>query len=282
LPAAALVVLREELPNARFIDATKLIRQDMARKTEREIRLIARSVEISEQGFQNVLRHMREALGQPVSELMYRYYMPEVNRLGGCLLGSNLTSTPWQWWDAGRKTAEEGMCAIGTDEARTGVNINTWAENGREPIVREGGIPINFDLLCYYHGMQSDIAFRAVVGEPDLAFVEIFEISVLAKDALVAAVKPGMTCAEAEEACLAGMRRAVGTAWDKNYWAVHSTGHTPHEFPEIGSPYLGQKGDWMFEAGNVLSIETIAEEAYVLRDDGLHRLGAMEMKIYSA
>jgi len=38
------------------------------------------------------------------------------------------------------------------------------------------------------------------VGESDPAFVDVFETSVLAKDALADSIRPGMTCAEAEQA----------------------------------------------------------------------------------
>ena len=259
-PARGLLVLQDLLPNATFVDATWVVRQDMAVKTQREIRLIEKSVEICEAGFRNVTKHMAEALGRPVSELIFRYFAPEVNRLGGEVIGSNLISRPWEWYCATDGAAESGT--------RT------------EPVVAEGGTPINFDLLCGYQGLMCDIAFRAVVGEPAPEFVDYWDNSVKVKDALVESVKPGMTAGEAEAACLDAFRKAVGSAWDKHYWAVHSVGMHVHEFPQIGSPYIGLAGDYVFEPGMVLSVESIAEQAFLLEEDGMRRLGVLPMEIY--
>ena len=89
-----------------------------------------------------------------------------------------------------------------------------------------------------------------------------------------------MTAAEAEAACRANLRQAVGE-WN-GYWAVHSCGFWVHEFPQVGSASLGLDPEYIFEAGQVLSVEAIAEQAFVLRPDGLERIGAMPMKIYRA
>ena len=91
-----------------------------------------------------------------------------------------------------------------------------------------------------------------------------------------------MTCAEAVEACVEAMQKAVGSAYDGQYWAVHGVGLHVHEFPQIGSPYNGDSAEYVFEVGNVLSVESIAEEAYVLTEDGMRRIGSMPMKIYQA
>ena len=250
-PARGLQFLQESLPDARFVDASWVIHQDLARKTDAEIRLIERCVEACEAGFQNVVAHMRECVGRPLSDLMWLHFAPEVLRHGVELLGSNVSGHAWE-----RREGET------------------------EPVVLEGGEPINFDIICGYQGLLSDIAFRAVVGEPDSAFAERFEASILVVDALVKSIRPGMTAAEAEGACLDNMAKAVGS-WD-GYWAVHCTGFHVHEFPQIGSPYVGKFGDHVFEEGNVLSVEAIAEQMFVLRSDGLHRLGQMPMQIYRA
>ena len=258
-PSRGLLLLQDELPNASFVDATWVVRQDMAVKTERELRLIEKAVDICEAGFRSVMDHMRESIGRPVSELILGHLAPEVNRLGGEVIGSNLISTPWEWHKGDDDPAPRA-----------------------EPLVTEGGTPINFDLLCGYHGVVCDIAFRGLPGEPDPAFVEKWETSVAVKDALVESVKPGMTAAEAEASCLEAMRSAVGDAWDTDYWAVHSVGLHIHEFPQIGSPYIGLAHEYVFEPGIVLSVESIAEQAFVMEKDGMRRLGRMPMVIYQA
>jgi Xaa-Pro aminopeptidase len=254
-PARALLMLQEALPNAAFADASWVIHQDMAKKTEREIRFIEHSVKACEAGFRNVMGHIREALGRPQPELMWRYFSPEVNRHNAELIGSNITSMAWE-----------------------------WSEREKAPLVEEGGTPINFDILCGYEGLMSDIAFRGMVGQPDSKYQEFFEKSTRVVDVLVRSIKPGLTAAEAEAACLDGMKREVGS-WgggDNEYWAVHGSGFHVHEFPQVGKPYVGGYGDYVFEVGNVLSVEAIAEQTFVLREDGMHRLGEMPMKIYSA
>jgi Xaa-Pro aminopeptidase len=255
MPSWGLLMLQESLPEARFVDATWVVRQDMGVKKEHEIKLIEKAVEITEAGFKCVVSRFRECLGRPQSELVFRLLAPEVNRLGGEVIGCNLISTAWELYPSPGRT---------------------------EPLVCEGGIPINFDLLVGYQAMMCDIAFRGMVGEPDAEFAKTWELSVEVKDALARTVKPGMTAAEAESACLAEMHKVAGTGWDKQYWAVHGVGFHVHEFPQIGSPYPGQAGEYVFEPGMVLSVESIAEEAYVMTKDGLRRIGEMPMRIYQA
>ncbi|MDO8683667.1 MAG: M24 family metallopeptidase [Armatimonadota bacterium] len=261
-PGRGLLMMQDAMPNATFVDASWLIRQDMAVKTEREQRWIAKSVEICEAGFRNVMKHMRESIGRPVSDLIYHYFAPEVNRLGGEMVGTNLTSRPWEWYKS-----EDGDPEKAT---RT------------EQLVTEGGTPINFDLLCGYQELMCDIAFRGLPGEPDPKFVELWDTSVIVKDVLVETVKAGMTSAEAEAACLEAMEKAVGNAYDGQYWAVHSVGLHIHEFPQIGSPYKSLAGEYVFEPGMVVSVESIAEQAFVIEENGMRRLGEMPMEIYKA
>lgn len=249
-PARGLTMLQDHLPNAKFVDASWIIHQDIARKTSREIKFIRKSVDASEAGFTKVMAHIKECMEHPVSELMWRHYAPEVNRYGAELLGSNISSEAWEW------------------------------KKEEEPVVGEGGVPINFDLICGYQGLMSDIAFRGVAGEPDQEFCETFEKSILVFEALVKSIRPGITSGEAEAVCLENIKKTVGS-WD-GYWAVHSVGFHIHEFPMIGSEYLGRYGDYVFETEQVFSVETIAEQAFVLKEDGLHRLGEMPMKIYRA
>jgi hypothetical protein len=80
--------------------------------------------------------------------------------------------------------------------------------------------------------------------------------------------------------CLESIRAAVGE-WT-GYWAVHSCGFWVHEFPQVGSASLGRYPNYVFEAGQVLSVEAIAEQAFVLTDRGMQRIGTMPMRIYVA
>jgi methionine aminopeptidase len=240
---------------------------------------------IAEAGFRNVLKNLRASLGKPVSRVIHEHFIPEVARLGGEVAGTNLTSIPWEWWDGGPKPSNIIYTVSTATKEDAGkadaVHANTWEEGGREPKVREGGIPMNFDLCCYYHGMLSDGAFRAIVGEATPSFVEVWDLSVELFHALPKCIQAGMTCGAVEQACVETFRRVAGNKWDKNYWAIHGHGYHIHEFPQVGSPYLGQTDEYIFEAGNVLAVETIAEASFVLREDGMQPLGEMPMKIYS-
>jgi Xaa-Pro aminopeptidase len=250
LPAVGLKMLEADLPAATFVDATEAIRQDMARKTDREIAFIAKAVASSEAGFARTVANMRQCVGRPMSEMIWRHYSPEVSSHHADFLGSNLSGEAWEW------------------------------RQEPEPALQAGGIPVNFDILVAYQGMISDIAFRAVVGEPDRAFKDEFAKSVRVVETLCSTVRPGMTAREAEALCLENLGKAVGE-WS-NYWAVHSCGFWVHEFPQIGSASLGRYPGYVFEAGQVLSVEAIAEQAFVLTDSGMKRIGAMPMEIYVA
>jgi len=63
-------------------------------------------------------------------------------------------------------------------------------------------------------------------------------------------------------------------------WVIRSCGLWVHEFPQVGSASLGRYQDYIFESGQVLSVEAIAEQSFVLTDDGMQRIGKMPMKIY--
>jgi Xaa-Pro aminopeptidase len=95
LPVQSMKRLQDRLPNACFVDASPVFLQGLSRKTEREIGFIRKSVEASEAGFREVAAHLRECLGRPVSDLIWRHYAPTVNRYGAELVGSNLSGEAW-------------------------------------------------------------------------------------------------------------------------------------------------------------------------------------------
>jgi Xaa-Pro dipeptidase len=127
--------------------------------------------------------------------------------------------------------------------------------NSAQPHLRPGGRVLQADDLVLmdfgaaWGGYRADTTRTVVVGEPDARQAEIHALVLAAHDAAVAAVRPGATVGEVDEAARAVIR-AGGEAERFNHRVGHGLGLEAHE-----DPSLDPGGSAVLEEGMVITIE---------------------------
>jgi len=161
---------------------------------------------------------------------------------------------------AAGRTELEVAAAIDLHVATTGgrLSFDTAVQSGpnsAEPHLRPGArrlaagdlVLMDFGVAC--EGYRADTTRTVVVGRPDARQAEVHRLVLAAHDAAVAAVRPGATAGEVDEAARAVLRDAgLGDRF------IHRVGHglglEVHE-----DPSLDPGGDRALEAGMVVTIE---------------------------
>ncbi len=105
------------------------------------------------------------------------------------------------------------------------------------------------DFGAAWDGYRADTTRMAVVGEPDARQVDAHELVLTAHDAAVAAIQPGVTAGEVDEAARSVIR-AGGLADRFIHRVGHGLGLEAHE-----APSLDPGGDTVLEEGMVVTIE---------------------------
>ncbi len=124
-----------------------------------------------------------------------------------------------------------GMEEIGWCDVGSGPNgaspLHHWSHRVVEP-----GDPVVIDFAASLDGYWADTCRTPVAGEPDPAFVEIYDIDRAAHEAAQAAIRPGVSCQEIDRAA----RRVIADAGYGSYF-IHRVGHgigiDAHEHPYI-------------------------------------------------
>lgn len=139
------------------------------------------------------------------------------------------------------------------------------------------GEPVMIDIGARLDGYASDITRMVFLGEPSAQYLEVHGIVERAAAAAIAAARPGVTCAEVDEA-------ARSTIVDAGYGErfIHRTGHglgiSTHE-----SPWIMAGDDTPLAEGMVFSIEPgiyLPGEFGVRLEDIVH-VGAESTEILS-
>ncbi len=124
-----------------------------------------------------------------------------------------------------------GMEEIGWCDVGSGPNgaspLHHWSHRVVEP-----GDPVVIDFAASLDGYWCDTCRTPVAGEPDPAFIEIYDIDRAAHEAAQAAIRPGVSCQEVDRAA----RRVIADAGYGDYF-IHRVGHgigvDAHEHPYI-------------------------------------------------
>ncbi len=116
-----------------------------------------------------------------------------------------------------------------------------------EKLPRNGFIMLDFGVI--HNGYCSDMTRTVYLGKPGRKELEAYEAVLAAQEAAVAAVAPGATCGQVDEAARKVLRKA-GLA----KYFTHSTGHGVgieiHESPRVAA-----KQEQVLEPGMVITIE---------------------------
>ncbi|MBI4279918.1 MAG: aminopeptidase P family protein [Armatimonadetes bacterium] len=211
-PARHFLDLQEALPEATFVDGTRVLDEARAVKTEAEIELLTHAGRQTEKAIQ-IAFSLAQA-GRPLKDVADTMGCA-VMRLGADIVAFNDIYTGW----------EEGTRGGHADPAK----------------ILERGDMILVDFGALFSGYYSDLARMAVVGPPTDRQRDRYQRVRDVQQAIIASMRPGVTCAEVYEAAAAGFRR-VGLRWlwdeveegevrRRFYTCGHSVGLGLHEYP---------------------------------------------------
>ena len=224
------------LPDATFVDITRLLSDLRVVKSPEELRL---------------LRIASEKV---------------VDAMHATMAGAAAGSTTRELYDqlAAEQTARGltfEFCAIttGTSPARFPSSERRW----------EPGTVLSFDSGGSLNGYYADLTRMAVLGEPTPRMRDLLDQATVVTDAARAALRPGVTGREVLEATFAvaaqlpDMKGLSSNESDPGSvsFNIHGVGVTRHESPriEIGGPVADDppRLDEPIAAGTVLSVDTI-------------------------
>jgi Xaa-Pro dipeptidase len=211
--------LRQIAPGAEAVDAGAEVRRLRARKTAGEIARLEEAAGLTDAIAERLLGHLRPGR----SEL-------EV-----------------------AAAIDQAIAAAG---ARPSFDtIVQSGPNSAQPHLRPGdrsladGDLVLLDFGAAAGGYRADTTRTVVIGEPDARQREVHALVLAAHDAAVAAVRPGATAGEVDEAARAVIR-AGGMAEAFIHRVGHGLGLEAHE-----DPSLDPGGDAVLEEGMVVTIE---------------------------
>ncbi|UWZ34822.1 aminopeptidase P family protein [Dactylosporangium roseum] len=231
IPADAFMVLRAELPQARFVDAHLALEALRAVKTPAELELVRHASEMIVASMLATFDQVRP--GQTKAEIVERFRLEQTSRglvYDYCLV----TAGP----DLNRAPSDA-----------------PWLP----------GTVLSLDSGGMYRGYIGDLARMAVHGQPTDLMLELMDEVEAVQQAAREPVAAGNKGAAIFEAAVA--RLEASPHRDVLRFVAHGMGLITHEVPRLTAtgpvPYPADHADRPLQAGNVLSIETWTEHPLV-------------------
>jgi Xaa-Pro aminopeptidase len=228
IPADALDILRKELPNATFVDTQLLLEELRAVKSADELELVRTA---SEGIISSMLATFHAvAPGMTKEQIVEQFRREQTTRglvFDYCLVaaGPSLNRAP-------------------SDEL--------W----------NPGTVLSLDSGGMYHGYIGDLARMAVHGEPTPRMNELMEQVESIQQLVRTVVKAGVRGADIYDVAVPALQRCPDR--DNMRFLAHGMGLITHEVPRLTAvgpvPYPADHAETPLQAGNVLSIETWAED----------------------
>jgi Xaa-Pro dipeptidase len=233
-------------------DATPLLSEARARKTEQEVARMRLANEIAARAMEHVAAHLHPRLTESEA------------------------ASIWQAWVHGHGTGfhDRVELALGFSLVWSGPGIRTFTATGSRP-VRERE-PTLFEIWVCADGYWCDHTKNLVPGELDPRYVELeAQLTGVYEDAL-AFVRPGASLAELDRRVRDGIA-AAGYPGQPSHPVCHGVGARAHE-----PPYAHQAGGGKVEEGMVLAIEPgiywpeggglRLEDNFLVTSDGVEKL----------
>jgi len=225
IPADAYLALREELPDATFVDALAMLQTLRAIKLPHELDILRKASELIVECMTTVMTTTTP--GTTTAEIARRVHTEEVKR------GMHF---------------EYCLTAAGANLNRTPSDRFTWNR----------GDVLSLDSGANYHGYLGDLCRMAVMGKPTALMVDLLDEVRAIQDAPRRILRPGVTGAELYEEALAVKAKCAHK--DQIHFFAHGMGMIQHEAPHLEPkgvvPYPAPYQELPLEAGMVLSIET--------------------------
>jgi Xaa-Pro aminopeptidase len=231
IPADALDILRQELPNATFVDAQFILEELRAVKSAAELELVRTASEgiISSMlaTFDNV------APGMTKAQIVEHFRREQTNR--GLVFD---------------------YCLVAT-----GPSFNRAPSDE----VWNPGTVLSLDSGGMYQGYIGDLARMAVHGEPTARMNHLMDQIESIQQLVRTVVKAGVRGADIYDIALPALAKSPDK--DNLRFLAHGMGLITHEVPRLTAvgpvPYPADHAERPLRAGNVLSIETWVEDPNV-------------------
>ena len=223
-------LLRDSLPEAKFVDATDVLNSLRAVKTEYELEKIRIANEVACFGLKAFRENMRPGLTEA--------------EVAGAVTGAIHAQA------AGYKgvISAWGWPTVVSGPATTATAHRPYQVSTTKPL-REGDL-VMMELGCVVDGYWADLTRTHVVGKPDARQQEVYELVIHAHDAAIAALKAGAVEADVDRAA-----RGIIEAGGLGPAFVHHTGHGLGFRYHEPTPFLHPAAGGVLKAGMVTSIE---------------------------
>jgi Xaa-Pro aminopeptidase len=230
-----------------LVPVTNLVEPLRQVKDTEELATIERAVQIADQAVQAVCEWLRPGVSE--------------------------RAVAWELERQMREAGAEGMAfALIVGSGPRGALPH--AQPTEKPIV--AGEPVVLDLGCVVDGYHSDLTRTICLGEPDPAYLEIYDIVLRAQHAAEACIRPGMTGGEADRIAR-DLIAAAGYGDQFGHSLGHGVGLEIHE-----GPTLRRESEDILQPGMVFSVEpgiylpgrfgVRLEDLVVLESDGVRVL----------
>jgi Xaa-Pro aminopeptidase len=218
-----------ELPDAELVDVTDQLEGVRNIKTEAEIALMRRAVEIQGEAHLDVFRTARR--GDTEKKLHTRMFTAML-RLGA--------------------ESAHGMLQASTNPITYG---------GESPVPIDRGVVVRTDYVCYYHGYPANLSRMAVMGTPSAEQEARYQTLLTVHRATIdQMLRPGVAASAVWEFV---RERFTDAGFDWNVGLVgHSTGVWWHQ----EEPMLVPNESRLLRAGMVVCLEPILEGFWHLQD----------------
>lgn len=228
IPADAMEVLRHELPDARFVNAQRILEELRAVKTPEELELIVSASEKIVSSFTSTFEQVHVGMNKAaIAEILRQ---EETHR--GMVF-------------------DYALVACGTDSNRAPSTRRIWQE----------GEVLSLDSGGTYGGYIGDMARMAVAGEPTPLQSSILHEVELVQQSARTAINPGSAGKEIFNVAHAALNESKYRSDLK--FVAHAMGLISHEAPRLTNtgpiPYAADHAHRPLRPGMVLSIETWSE-----------------------
>jgi Xaa-Pro aminopeptidase len=218
-----------ELPDAELVDVTDLLEGVRNIKTEAEIALMRRAVEIQGEAHLDVFRTARRG---DTEKKLHTRMITAMLRLGA--------------------ERAHGMLQASTNPITYG---------GESPVPIDRGVVVRTDYVCYYHGYPANLSRMAVMGTPSAEQEARYQTLLTVHRATIdQMLRPGVAASAVWEFV---RERFTDAGFDWNVGLVgHSTGVWWHQ----EEPMLVPNESRLLRAGMVVCLEPILEGFWHLQD----------------
>lgn len=259
--AASYQRLKASLPHARFTDVTLLVNWVRIVKSDQEVAYIRRAAAIVTQAMHTALQEIRPGVREAdAAAEVFRSQIRGTNEFSGDY---------------------PAIVPLMPSNARTGAAHLTWTNRRYEH-----GDAVNIEIAGCVNRYHAPLSRSAVIGKPSQRLSDLADVVVEGVDVALAAVKPGLTCGEVEEAWQRVIQRygyskdsRLGYSVGLNYppdWGEHTASLRAGD-PTVLQPNMVFHmiaGMWLDGYGLEVS------EAFVVQPAGCEVLAHVERKLF--